>query len=386
MRSIEDFAFLALIVAVSFAFAWILSPFFGAILWGVALAVAFAPLARLIARGVGGRRNVAALATVAIVLAIVVTPTIYVGTHAAQEAMALYERVDSGELDLPRYFDQVRDGLPEWASALLDRLGVSSLGALEAKINAGLLSGSEFIAAQAIGIGQSAFFFVVQLVLMIYLLYFLLRDEGLLSRWVGRAIPLHPEQRQSFLERFTVVVRATLKGDMLVALLQGTLGGLIFWALGIPGPLLWGVAMAFLALLPAVGTGLVWGPVAIYLLATGDLWRGVTLLVYGSLVISLVDNIVRPVLIGKDTRMPSYVVLISTLGGIATFGLNGILIGPMVAALFISGWDIMTTTRREAAAEAESVAVSLTEAEAETDEGSLRLREAEIVTTRTGSR
>lgn len=386
MRSIEDFAFLALIVAVSFAFAWILSPFFGAILWGVALAVAFAPLARLIARGVGGRRNVAALATVAIVLAIVVTPTIYVGTHAAQEAMALYERVDSGELDLPRYFDQVRGGLPEWASALLDRLGVSSLGALEAKINAGLLSGSEFIAAQAIGIGQSAFFFIVQLVLMLYLLYFLLRDEGLLSRWVGRAIPLHPEQRESFLERFTVVVRATLKGDMLVALLQGTLGGLIFWALGIPGPLLWGVAMAFLALLPAVGTGLVWGPVAIYLLATGDLWRGVTLLVYGSLVISLVDNIVRPVLIGKDTRMPSYVVLISTLGGIATFGLNGILIGPMVAALFISGWDIMTTTRREAAAEAESVAVSLSEAEAETEEGSLRLREAEIVTTRTGSR
>lgn len=386
MRSIEDFAFLALIVAVSFAFAWILSPFFGAILWGIALAVAFAPLTRMIARGAGGRRNVAALATVMIILTIVVTPTIYVGTHAAQEAMALYDRVDSGEFDLPRYFERARAGLPEWAAALLDWLGVSSLGALEAKINAGLLSGSEFIAAQAIGIGQSAFFFVIQLVLMLYLLYFLLRDEGFLSRWIGRVIPLHPEQRRAFLERFTIVVRATLKGDMLVALLQGTLGSLIFWALGIPAPLLWGVAMAFLALLPAVGTGLVWAPVAVYLLATGELWRGAILLAYGALIIGLADNIVRPMLIGKDTRMPSYVVLISTLGGIASFGLNGILIGPMIAALFISAWDIMTTTRTEAAAEAESVAVSLTEAEAETDQGSLRLREAEIVTTRTGSR
>ncbi|TVR09030.1 MAG: AI-2E family transporter [Salinarimonadaceae bacterium] len=386
MRSIEDFAFLALIIAVSFAFAWILSPFFGAILWGVALAVAFAPLTRMIARRMGGRRNIAAFTTVMIVLAIVVTPTVYVGTHAAQEAMALYNRVDSGELDLASYFEQLRAALPEWALGLLDWMGVSSLGALETKINAGLLSGSEIIATQAIGLGQSAFFVIVHLVLMLYLLYFLLRDEEGLSRWVSRVLPLDREKRDSFVQRFNVVIRATLKGDMLVALLQGTLGGLMFWALGIPGPVLWGVAMAFLALMPVVGTSLIWAPVAVYLLATGDVGRGVTLFVYGVLVIGLADNIVRPMLIGKDTRMSSYVVLISTLGGIASFGLNGILIGPMIAALFISGWDIMTTTRREATAEAEAVAVSVAETETDPNEGSMRIREAEIVATRTGSR
>ncbi|MCG6121274.1 MAG: AI-2E family transporter [Microvirga sp.] len=393
MRSFEDNAFMALVVAISLVFAWILTPFFGAILWGIALAVAFVPLCRLIARHVGGRRNVAAFVTVLIIMTIVIAPAMYIASVATQQAVALYERVDSGELDLHSYFEQFRAALPEFASGLMERFGVTSLGALEAKINAGLLSGSEFISAQAIGLGASAFFFVIQLILMLYLLYFLLRDEEGLGRWVRKVMPLDPEKRHSFFERFTVVVRATLKGDLFVALLQGTLGGTMFWILGIPSPLLWGVGMAFLALMPAVGTAVVWAPVAIYLLATGDFWRGVSLLVYGAFVISLADNIVRPILIGKDTRMPSYVVLTSTLGGIATFGLNGILIGPMVAALFISAWEIMTQTRREATADAEAVAEAVAGAEALAEAAALAqirssrtVEEPVIATARTGSK
>ena len=120
---------------------------------------------------------------------------------------------------------------------------------------------------------------------------------------------------------------------MVVAIVQGALGGLIFWLLGVHAPLLWAVVMAFLSLLPAVGTAMVWVPVAVYFFITGELWYGVILALYGVFVIGLVDNVLRPILVGKDTKMPDYVVLISTLGGLAVFGPNGFIIGPLVAAL-----------------------------------------------------
>ncbi len=117
---------------------------------------------------------------------------------------------------------------------------------------------------------------------------------------------------------------------------------MIFAIFGISGALLWAVLMAFLSLLPAVGAGLIWGPVAIYFFMSGSVWQGIVLMLYGVLVIGLVDNILRPILVGKDTKMPDYIVLISTLGGLSLFGLNGFVIGPLVAALFISAWGLFT--------------------------------------------
>jgi predicted PurR-regulated permease PerM len=130
-----------------------------------------------------------------------------------------------------------------------------------------------------------------------------------------------------------------------VALVQGALGGLIFWILGVRAPVLWGTLMALLSLLPAVGTAIVWLPVAIFFLASGAVAKGIILIVFGVLVIGLVDNILRPMLVGKDTKMPDYVVLISTLGGIAVFGLNGFVIGPLIAAMFITVWDTVAASK-----------------------------------------
>lgn len=345
MRSVEHNAFLGMIVAISLAFAWILWPFYGAVLWGTIIAVLFAPLYRRFLRRLGGRRNLAALATVVIIIAIVILPMALVGASLIQEALRFYEKVQSGEVDFVRSFRQIHDILPAWATGLLDRLGLASLGALQEKLSAGLLAGSQYIATQALNLGQSTFDFVVNLFVMLYLLFFLLRDEIALSRRIRAAIPLRDEHKQDFLSKFTIVIRATVKGDMLVALLQGTLGGLIFWFLGIGAPLLWGVVMAFFSLLPAIGAGLIWLPVAIYLLASGAVWQGIVLIAFGSLVIGLVDNFLRPILVGKDTKMPDYVVLISTLGGIATFGLNGFVVGPVIAAMFIAAWDLFTESR-----------------------------------------
>ncbi|MGP1678215.1 MAG: AI-2E family transporter [Burkholderiales bacterium] len=345
LRNIEYKTFLLLIVAVSLAFAWILWPLYGAILWGTVIAILFAPLYRRLSQSMRQRRTLAALATVTIVVVMVILPVTLIATLLLQEASSVYEMTRTGELNFGQYFRQVAGALPAWAFDLLDRFGLTDFGAVQDKLSAGLLKGSKFLGAQAINIGQNTFEFVASLFVMLYLLFFLLRDGDALFAHIRNAIPLRAEQQSALFSKFIVVIRATVKGNILVALLQGALGGLIFWLLDIRAPVLWAVVMAFLSLLPAVGAAFVWFPVALYFLATGAIWQGVVLTAYGVLVIGLVDNVLRPILVGKDTKMPDYMVLISTLGGLATFGLNGFVIGPVIAAMFMAVWHIFSASR-----------------------------------------
>jgi predicted PurR-regulated permease PerM len=185
--------------------------------------------------------------------------------------------------------------------------------------------------------------FLVSMTIMLYLLFFLLRDGQALSVRIKGAVPLSRKYKARLFGNFTTVIRATVKGNVLVALAQGTLGGLAFWFLGVRAPLLWAVVMAFLSLLPAIGAALVWAPVAVYFLVTGSVWQGVALIAYGTFVIGLVDNVLRPVLVGKDIKLPDYLVLLSTIGGMALFGLNGFVIGPVIAALFVACWDLFAS-------------------------------------------
>jgi predicted PurR-regulated permease PerM len=341
----EDKVFLFLIVAVSLAFAWILWPFYGAILWGTVIAIVFAPLYRRLLSSVRQRRTLAALTTLVIILVMVILPLTLIAAALLQEGFSTYERIQSGEVNFGRYFQQVYNALPAWLTSLLDRLGLTNLGVMQERLSAGLTKGVQFLAAQALNIGQNAVDFVVSLAIMLYLLFFLLRDGDDLSKLIKDAMPLRPELQRSLAKRFTTVIRATVKGNLVVAVAQGALGGLIFWVLGIHAPVLWGALMAVLSLLPAVGAAVVWLPVAVYLVVTGATWRGIVLAAYGALVIGSVDNILRPILVGKDTKMPDYVVLVSTLGGIAIFGFNGFVIGPVIAAMFMTVWDIFASSR-----------------------------------------
>jgi predicted PurR-regulated permease PerM len=175
---------------------------------------------------------------------------------------------------------------------------------------------------------------------MVYLAFFLLRDGSALVELIIRALPLGDERERLLFAKFAEVTRATVKGNLLIAIIQGALGGLIFWILGISGALLWGVVMAIVSLLPAVGAALVWVPAAIYLAAIGDIFEAAILTTFGVVVIGLADNLLRPVLVGRDTKLPDYIVLLSTLGGIVMFGVNGFVMGPLVAALFMAFWGI----------------------------------------------
>jgi len=341
----EDAGFLTLVVLVSLAFAWLVAPYFGAILWGLVAAILFAPLDRRIASALGGRRTLATVLTLLLIVALVIIPALAIGTSLVQEAGGLYAQVKSGQIDFGEMFYQIRRALPRWARELLSTAGLSDVAHAREMFGTGIASGLQSVASQAFGFGQGALRFLASLGVMLYLTFFLLRDgEEIIDR-VREALPLRPDLRDELFNHFAVVVRATMKGSVVVAVVQGVLGGLIFWMLGIEGALLWGLLMGFFSLVPAVGTGIVWVPVAIYLFITGAMWQAAVLVGCGLFVIGLIDNILRPILVGHDTRMPDFVVLIATLAGIDLFGLNGFIIGPVIAALFIAVWKLVAEVR-----------------------------------------
>ncbi|WCD83048.1 MULTISPECIES: AI-2E family transporter [Pseudomonas] len=336
-----------LLVLVTLAFGWILLPFYGAVFWAVVLAVVFSPLQRRLALRIGGRGNLSALITLSVCLLVAILPVFCIAALLVQQGADIYQRLDSGELDVGVYVARVREVLPAVLQHQLDRFGLNDFDGLRDRIVSGAMQGSQFIATQAFSIGQDTFQVVIGFFLMLYLLFFFLRDGLDIVRGIRMAVPLADHHKRRLQIKFTRVVRATVKGNVVVAAIQGTLGGLIFWVLDIPSALLWGVLMAFLSLLPAVGSGIIWAPVAAYLLLSGNTWQGVVLAVFGVLVIGMVDNVLRPILVGKDTRMPDYLVLLSTLGGLSLFGLNGFVIGPLIAALFMASWDLFTSTRKQ---------------------------------------
>ena len=342
---LEDKVFLFLVIGVTMAFFWILRPYAGAILWGTVLAIVFAPLNRHLRDRTRQRRGLAAGASLLLIVVLVLFPVALMVQSLISEGTTAYERIQSGELDIGAWFRQIYAALPDWLVQLLSRYGLTNLETIQTRLSGFLASGAQAIASQALNIGQITFQFVVALFVMLYLLFFLLRDGDQLSRKIREAIPLQPGRQRSLAGRFTTVIRATIKGNLVVALVQGALGWLIFLILGVGAPVLLGVLIAILSLLPAVGAPAVWLPVAIYLFAVGHTWQAITLAVYGALVIGSADNILRPMLVGKDTKLPDYLVLISTLGGLAVFGANGFVIGPVIAALFVASWEIFATSR-----------------------------------------
>lgn len=337
---IERLFVLALLVIISLAFAMLIEPFFGAIVWAVVVAVLFQPVYQRISKWLSPRVNLAAALTLLLVILLVIVPAILLGMALVQEATSAYASLQAGEIDFGGVFLAFQNSLPAWAQSQLSALGYGDLTTLRPQIEEAIGTSLEFLIAQAFSVGQGAFRFLLALGVMLYLTFFLLRDGRNLAAQIEHVVPLSASKSAILIEKFFVVIIATIKGSFVIALLQGSLGGLIFWALDIRGALLWAVSMAIFSLIPAIGTGFVWVPVAAYLIITGAVWQGVVLILTGIFIISMVDNLVRPMLVGRDTRMPDYVVLISTLGGLQLFGFNGIVIGPLLAALFIAVWRI----------------------------------------------
>lgn len=327
-----------LLVAVTAAFAWLIRGFMQPIFWAIALGILVYPLHTKLVERLKERRSIAATASVLLVVLIVILPLLGIAAAVASEASALYERLRSNEIDLGQ--------LNSWANERLPIVmeGLQSVGIdparLQEQASSAAVQVSQFVASRALSIGQDTLRIAVYFFLMLYLLFFFLRDGPRLLDGMVRALPLGDERERHLLDRFAAVSRATIKGTLVVGIVQGAIGGIAFAVLGIGAPVLWGVIMALLSIIPAVGPALVWIPAAVMLIVGGNYVGAAVLIGIGVFVIGLVDNLLRPILVGRDTQMPDYLILLATLGGLAAFGLAGIVIGPIIAAFFVSVWDM----------------------------------------------
>lgn len=319
---------------------WILAPFRSAIVWAVAAAILFSPVFHWLEGRLNGRRSLAAaLSVLAMTIALILPALAALAAFAHQGAILVAQK--SGAAHLPASFDQIHASLPQWLHDVLRLSGGDDVASLQRYVARLLEGGLAALFGGAIGIGQSAFAFAVKLGVMIYVSFFFIRDGREIHAAVTEHLPLCDAAKVRLSTELGDVLRATLRGSLIVAAVQGSVGGLVFWLLGIEAPMVWAFAMAFTSLLPPFGAGAVWLPVAVFLLLTGSVWQGVALIACGLLVIGLVDNLVRPILVGRAARLPEYLVLLSTLGGLALLGLDGIVIGPALVAIFLTGWRIL---------------------------------------------
>ena len=366
LRSLENRAFLALLAAVTLAFAWTLGGFLLPVFWAVVLAVLFSPLFGWFERRLGGHSTLAALLTLTTVLVAVVAPLITLGMLVTQEAVGVYQQVASGEIDLSEPVATVERLLPQ-LSQRAEELGVD-FDQIRENVATSALAVSQEVASRLLGFGQQAVTFTLLLAVTLYVLFFFVRDGEALRETLIRALPLGDPREKRLFTKFAAVTRATVKGTFVIAAVQGTIGGVAFWVLGLGSPVLWGVMMGVFSLLPAVGGALVWVPAALYLLATGAWVKALILAGIGAGIMGTVDNALRPILVGRDAGMPDYMILLSTLGGLATFGFSGLVVGPVVAGLFLTVWEIFTEEFGQADDEAEAPGLDPPEAEALEDD------------------
>ena len=332
---IQHFSFFALLAAVSLAFLYLIGDFLLSIVWAIILAILFHPLHYHLTRHFGGRTTLAALITMLVAVLLVFLPIAGVGSIIVKESSDLYHRALATDVSIYGY---AVHSIP-FAENLLDRAGVAPaevpLRVVEVLRNAGAR-----LAGGAVDFGVGVVQFIAKALVMLYLLFFLLRDGAKIGGAIMKALPLGDAKEIFLYERFSTTVRATIKGTLVVALAQGAIGAILFALVGIPSPVLWGMVMALLALIPGVGPALVWIPAAIMLYIAGSTGSAVTLVFGGIAILSTIDNLLRPVLMGRDTGMPDALVLLSVLGGIGAFGISGVILGPALAALFLASWQL----------------------------------------------
>lgn len=338
--TIQRASFYVLLLIITIAFVWLFIPYYTAVLWAVILVILFFPVHKRLERWLGDRPTGAALLTLLLCICLVILPALGILAFLIHEGTSLYQRISSNEIDLNAHLLRLRAVLPEFVSNWLTSLKLDGFAELWARLSSGLMEAGQSIAGGLLSFGQNTLQFFISMGLMLYLLFFLFRDGASLGKTLRHSIPLSDDYTRQFVDKFAAVVRATVRGNVIIAIVQGIIGGVTFWVLGIEATLLWGVVMTFLSMLPAIGAAIVWVPAAIWLFLVGAWVKGIIMVVVGAFIIGLIDNLLRPPLVGQGARLPDYVVLISTVGGISLFGLSGFVIGPLIAALFISAWSL----------------------------------------------
>lgn len=344
-EDLQQASFLLILAVVSLLMAVIVWPFAQPLLWAGLAAIMFQPLYRRVLRRLRGKRNPAAGLSLLIIFALVLVPAAWIASMVINQALVLVATLQREPIDLAALFDSVYSALPEPAREAVDRSGWADIDMIQARLQELLTESAGMIATQAVSIGSGALSFFLAFGVGLYVMFFLLRDGERIGRTVLCAVPVERSIADRLAERFLGIVRATIKGTGVVALVQGALTWIALMIAGVPSALLFAVVTVFFALVPVIGAGAVWLPAGVWLLVTGATWQGVFVLLTGFFIISSADNVLRPILVGRDTGIPDWIILVTTLGGISLLGFSGIVLGPLVAGLFLASWSILREQR-----------------------------------------
>ncbi|MGD9082143.1 MAG: AI-2E family transporter [Desulfobacterales bacterium] len=328
---------LLLIFFISALFLSMIRHFLMAILLAGIFSALAHPLYLWFERHFRGRRNLASLVTLILILLLVLLPLgVLLGIVVAQ-AIKVGQSVTpwvQKQLAEPAAFSDLLKLIPFYDQIM----PYQELILRKAGETVGLLS--SFLINHLESLTKMTVNFLLMLFILLYSMFFFLMDGHKLLHKILYYLPLEDRQEQKMLDKFTSVTRATLKGTAVIGLLQGGLAGIAFAAVGIPSAVFWSAVMTVLSIIPGIGTMLVWGPAAIILAAAGNYFKAAALAIFCGLVVGSIDNLLRPRLVGKDTQMHELLIFFGTLGGIAFFGVIGFIIGPIIAALFVTIWDI----------------------------------------------
>ena len=343
-EKIHRLTLLLLVLFISAMFLTMIKPFLMAILLAGIFSALIHPFYRRLSGWMGGRDVTAAICTLLIVVLIVLIPLSGLLAVITSQAIKVGQSATpwvQKQLASPTAFSDLLGHLPFYDTIEPYRETIlQKAGTLVESASGFLISGLQ-------GAAKGTVNFIFLLFIFLYTIFFFLLDGQKLLEKILYYLPLENEDEQRLLRRFTSVTRATIKGTAVIGIIQGTAAGIALAVVGIPSAVFWGTVMTVLSIIPGIGTALIWLPAAIVLAAQGMWGRAVGLTLFCGLVVGSIDNLLRPRLVGKDTEMHDLMILLSTLGGIALFGLTGFIIGPIVAALFVTVWDMYGIVFRE---------------------------------------
>ncbi len=328
---IDQARWLGLLAATAIALylCWLmLRPFIGVLAWAVVLVIIFYPVHNRL-RNRTNRRKLSALLSCLLVVLVVVLPLILITMAVAEELGKVVPNLPS---QIPQLMDRQTSLFGRAAEWIQARFGIDTSRS-QGFIGEQLKRSGEFLLGFSWSLAGNILGGIVKSFFVVFTMYYLFRDGDRIVRRLPAALPLSREQSEGIIARTQEVVSASVYGVVSIAALQGLLGGIAFWVLGIPSPVLWAVLMTFLCMIPLAGSFLVWLPLSIYLMAKGHWTKAVLLIVWGALVVSTIDNFLRPKIIKNQTRLHELFVFFSVLGGISVFGLLGIVLGPVVLAI-----------------------------------------------------
>lgn len=326
--------FFGLIGLLTVAMLYLFTPFFYPFFWAAVIAIMFYPHYEWLNNYLKMPTLNAGIMVGVVILTIFVPLTLVVAL-LANEAGKVYERVNVEALG-----PQVEE-ITQWlVHSPIGSILPSSPAEWSAKTAEWGGKASSSLLSYLKSFTQNSFAFIFNAFLMFYALFFFFKDGKAMLRRLMHLSPLGEKYEIMLYENFTSTARATLKSTLIVGAVQGSLGAILFLLTGVTGAFVWGVMMMVFCLIPAVGSFIVWLPIGLIMLALGNIWQGLTILIVGAVVISTIDNLIRPSLVGKDIQMHPLLVLFSTLGGIILFGISGFVIGPVIASLYLATLSI----------------------------------------------